>query len=1123
LHANELRYADADSDPWSASVNLRSAESHVVVDARLDPINDAGMRPYRVQGKLDRVASRLLAAFWADAAIDPASGTVRAHGTTRPDFASGSLFVDMQKASYAAMMLPDTRASGRWSPRAGLILPSVMAKYPSASLEGSFAARPDGCLTVRALLSAQTLERLPPVQRFAPDARGAALVSASLDSDRDGTLHVRAGVDLTSAGYADFASKAMHAELSFDGRDYGDALVDVALRAQDVRSPQLDLPRAELRVKGGPSRYFVSADFASPYKAADRGGIDIRVDRHADRYQARGRAELLLADGQRARLDFTGLEYRLEHELRIADLRASYGASHAQLSGVLDPEGVSRVRLRASTERLSVFRMLALSADLSADRSQPGRDPKLGADVNARFQLEGDASPTHAVVQLGYDRNKLELSVVGEDAAGYFLRTKLGTTLTKKRVSFAPADVPDFVATHAWDASLWLAMRRIGELPGAHLLGVSPSLLPAYVSADARLEHVPKRDPEGALRVQARWRPEPSTVSQACGLSARPELLVTVRMHDGVLESDSSGKIAGRDALRVSTSSRAPFDEWFRTVTPRAANAVVTADDVQLGALPVLCEQVQGRVSGRIALERALSNAVQLQANLRGSQLRVGHAPPFEAVVNGSLDHDHVLARAELRSPTGSATLEARLPLDRGGRMPTVPLSAPIEGRADLRNVDVPALVAAIPAITSRGGTLAGHVDVRGSLRDPAVYGELALHDVTLLLPELGQPFEHVEGNVHLRGRTLVLDRTHVRDREGKADLSGTLTLRSMQSLHAEIEMKADDLPIRRGGVILARLDGRTKLVADVTPERTEVAITLRKASVALTDASLAGVQSLRPDPRVHLVDDRSPPAEADTGPSAPLFLTIDASEPFWMRRDDFSVLIGTHLKVVSRDGTPEVTGTVEIQRGIIALVGQTFDIERGRIEFSGGHEIEPTLALTAVRKVPGGSTVGLEASGTLRTPTLRFTVDDQPVTAGEALAAAAGTRTSAGSASNVEQQVGSMASGIAAGVLTLGARKELGEWVPVLAIETDERETRVRAGIEARRLVPKFMRKVVVDAYVEGILAASKDGSTPAASNEDTPQTNASVLLELRFPHDLVGEAEVGAQHWSTDLSWEP
>jgi hypothetical protein len=225
------------------------------------------------------------------------------------------------------------------------------------------------------------------------------------------------------------------------------------------------------------------------------------------------------------------------------------------------------------------------------------------------------------------------------------------------------------------------------------------------------------------------------------------------------------------------------------------------------------------------------------------------------------------------------------------------------------------------------------------------------------------------------------------------------------------------------------------------------------------------------------------------------------------------------------RGETPSVSGVVEIERGVIELVGTMFDIERGRIEFMGGHEAKPRLDLVATRKVPGGSTVKVEAQGAVDDPKLTFTVDGEAVTAGEALQVATGTGMSKGGDSSAEQQVGSFATGLATSVLTLGARNELREWMPVLAVENEDGGARLRAGVEAGRLIPPFLRKVVVDAYLEGSISSAPEAQdAQSTSTTNQSQGGVGVLLELRYPHDLVSEAAYGpGEQWSLDLLWEP
>ena len=65
-------------------------------------------------------------------------------------------------------------------------------------------------------------------------------------------------------------------------------------------------------------------------------------------------------------------------------------------------------------------------------------------------------------------------------------------------------------------------------------------------------------------------------------------------------------------------------------------------------------------------------------------------------------------------------------------------------------------------------------------------------------------------------------------------------------------------------------------------------------------------------------------------------------------------------------------------------------------------------------------------------------------------------------------------------------------------------------------------MRKVVIDAYVEGIVSSREQTHQGQVTQESS--TGAAVLLELRHRHPLLSEAQYGpGPRWSLDFSWEP
>ena len=812
-----------------------------------------------------------------------------------------------------------------------------------------------------------------------------------------------------------------------------------------------------------------------------------------------------------------------QRELSLSALR---GAQHAL---ALHIQHVQLASLQTWPEGRFVPERATLSGELQAQGTLA--ELSLQTDLESRMRFAGDKEPVLVEVAGRYRPDAVELNLDAEDRFGPLLRSHVMTDLARGDLARNLPVLQRMVVERSWKVSVWLGARRIDQLPAFEALRAPKALWPAQVSAQATLAHEPSSEPHGALLVKAAWQPPGLKGGDfPCGLAHAPRFEFEARMAGGDLHTHLAAWENDKPVLALQTQSRAPINDLLEAHPKRARPASVSLQmaELDLSQVPVVCEAAAGYVGGTATLQRALTQQVSGSIALHGRDVQVGTAPPFQASLQAHADLNALLATAKLAVADGDASIKARVPFDPHGMLPSISLDEPARADIVLRHMSAAALLKPLPFLDARAGQIAGRLAMTGTLRNPSLQGQIEFHDVDATLGQAGQRFENLTGKLAIDDRKLHLYPTKLHDRNGSLELSGDLTMFSPLSWQAQITAKANNFPVRRSGVMLARFGGSLDVSANVDPSAARLDVGLSHARLALTGESLAGVQSLAPHADIVFANGPPPPEQQKPkGPPMPLVLRVHSDEPFWVRRQDFSALITPDLRIEVKDGETQINGPVVIQRGIVELLGRLFDIQQGRIEFAGGHEVEPTLELTAMRRVPGGATVTIEASGTLYQPTLTFMVDGKNVTAGEALATATGASTGTGSGSNVQQQLSSMALGIATGVLTVGARRELGEWVPVLAIERSENETRLRAGVAAERLVPGFLRKLIVDAYIEGIFSAGQgppsvaSASSPAPSNLDT---EAGVLLELRFPKHLVGEAQYGpGQRWSLDLNWQP
>lgn len=998
--------------------------------------------------------------------VEPITLELRADVESSDAFESVEAKVELARARYAKDALPHVAGHARYVQDGALHIEQLVASYPSGTQLVANATLSDGgAIRARAKLQTHELRDIAPLQAMIPELCGALDADVSFLRDEQGAMEVELNAGAAGVILPPLQAGLLRVSLLASGEDFDALKVNATVVATRGQIEKDRFESLEVSVNGGPRTY------EAHIKLDDRARVDGALSYHRKR-------------------------------LEVRDLVARYNGAELRADLDLVRHGTSRVKAKLDVPSLE-------------------RVTKPWLETPLRGAL-------HLGVVGAINRKEIALELSATDGRGPLLQTKIRAELGKRRLAVTQDGFADLLG-NAWEAEVALQARRIDELPMIESLDLPPAVLPAVVAMDLKLGHVPKQEPEGVAHVSAYWpgptREELKAAPARCGQRGKPRFDLEVKMKNGDLGALARAMLDGKAVASITTKATAPLNEWLQPKSPGPVSVDARFSRVPLEDVPIVCEHVAGEISGKANLNRALTQAVSIGVDLKGRGIRWGTAPTFSAHVEGRADKDAVALTTKMSTAGGHANISARVPIDVGGRAPTVDLRKPTEANVELRNMNVQALLAPVTAVSARGGKLNGEIKMNAPLVDPSFHGRLRLEKVSLVMRDLGQPIERVDSVIVFEGKTVRLLETKLHDGEGVARVSGTLKWSNLLTWNAKVDASVDDLPIRRQGVILARLDGRLSASANFTPKSHKARLKLSRAIIEMTTADLGGIQSLEVNPEILLVDE--PPSqvkkELDAPPTPPTEIVFDASEPFWVRRDDFSALVSTKLNIVLNETRPTVAGEVKIQRGVVQLVGNMFDIKGGRIELLGGHGVEPVLQLRAERRAPGGDRVAIEANGPLRQPTLKFFVNDQPVTAGEAIAAASGSRAGSGGESSVQDQLGGMASGILAGVLTLGARRELGELVPVLGVETGANSTSLRAGIGARRLIPKFMRGVVTDAYIEGILTSSEEPQD-GQETEGRSQTQASVLLELRFPYDLVGEAQYEpGQRWSLDLSWEP
>jgi len=969
----------------------------------------------------------------------------------------------------------------------------------------------------------------------------------------DGTIEdllYRPGYGL-SATRVTIAQGAQRLELSGQWRARGDDELHATARTVDVHSLRALLPFTTPEASGSLSgELAITGDIErSPIlhfggnlangALADLSQVtgELTLDYHAGALESRGRVVI----GGGGALDFNGTAYL--DDLALGPLLSSWrdGLYEAELSGSdLDLLGFAPLwptvlpGLQGHVNMELAFSGMvdapSFHGSLTSTDLTPVGWPGLGADTE--FQ---------------YEQGVLDARAVLSDHEGTLVEGEFNFLADLASLLAEPELAAELLAVAPWRVSLRVPPHVVARLPMPLHDALGADFDPLMFSLSATLAggSLPAR---GDVTGNLSWMGDFSDLP--CGNRATPRAEWQAHLADGAL--DASARVFSGAARVADLSARAavPVDEWLATgelphAPPLHLEARVT--DLALAELPHVCEHVGGRASMTLLADDILGEHPEVHVALDSQALTARRFEPVsarrrQAGLQEETPPASLNARADLND--GELSFDATGDFWNGGMLhaaggASAPWAAgeflPTLGdeglrlNAELAGAPLEAMLTFMSGIEHVSGLVDGRLSVSGSMADPQLAGSFELSQGSLDVVGVGQRLERGRGDFLLTGDRVLLRDVSVSDGEGQARIAGEIQLAGFTPEKASLRLTADGFPVRQEGSILATLDGHATLSADILPERLQGELVIGDLTVLLSESSTRSTQGLSPHPDITVVGERFTRAESVS--PYPIRLDVRAPTPLWVRGQDFSARVTANLGVQYTDPSFRVSGEMDIDRGFFEVFGKRFDVRQGAMGFDGGEELDPQVQLVAVHTLrdQSGDTVTVTAGGRLSRPQITFATtvagcgDEGQIIALLVSGSCQLLDHSNQTATDGGTQAAEFLQGLAFGVLTLSLREELGEYFPVIVVESGQRGvggTRIRAGFDARDLLPDVVRRVITGAYVEGSVDIA--GADPNGNQRQSPDVG--FLMELRFPRDIVTTGRISInRNWSLDLTWEP
>ncbi len=269
------------------------------------------------------------------------------------------------------------------------------------------------------------------------------------------------------------------------------------------------------------------------------------------------------------------------------------------------------------------------------------------------------------------------------------------------------------------------------------------------------------------------------------------------------------------------------------------------------------------------------------------------------------------------------------------------------KGQADLKitaDVQIEALKPFVRQISGGEGGAKANLAITGPSKDPLVSGTIAINAEDFSLRETRFLFDRVDGDLQLKGKTIIFDGLKAVSEGGSVDIAGSLEHRGAKPSAIDLRMSGQNLRFRSeddqlnleftGSIALKGSFPNPVLSGDLS-----IIDGRYTRDFTIVDAITGGAKATTKKKKRANTSDFDPT----------LSLKIRTEGDLRIRNNVGDIWLSADIGLQGRRSKPLINGTINASEGEIHYLGVNFDVTKGFIEFREKYE-EPYLELHAQR-----------------------------------------------------------------------------------------------------------------------------------------------------------------------------
>jgi autotransporter translocation and assembly factor TamB len=301
-----------------------------------------------------------------------------------------------------------------------------------------------------------------------------------------------------------------------------------------------------------------------------------------------------------------------------------------------------------------------------------------------------------------------------------------------------------------------------------------------------------------------------------------------------------------------------------------------------------------------------------------------------------------------------------------------------IRGHIRTDSVDMRLFRAFVPGLVDAHGAIVADVDIRGSVKQPRLFGQISLGDGSAVFSNLGTNFSHIKADIALSGDTVHIKQLSAetnKQRRGSLRVEGTLSFEHYDNPSFSIVANASNFhAIDKAG--LAALDISTTSPVTLTGSTQDAmmrgTVRVERGTIYIPDVVKKKIIDLN-DPEFQSTVDTLLAQNREVMPRPPKAVArnlrlenvaVDIGPDVWLRSSEANVKLGGSLNVTLAPPNPgeaprlALEGQLSADKGTYRLnivdpfIQPTFDVQSGVLRFFGTPDLNPSLDIRAIHTV---------------------------------------------------------------------------------------------------------------------------------------------------------------------------